>query len=76
MNIQNDNDVLNSKRITTQQAAEYLGFPVRNIQEGLQEGLFPFGIAYKKREWVYLISPERLVRYKHGDDIKNDTLSI
>lgn len=71
-----DEMILSTKRVKTQMAAEYLGIPVRNLQEGMQLGVFPFATAYKKNEWVYMIFPERLVRYKHGYDmVQSDALS-
>ncbi len=70
-----DDEILNSKRVTVMDTANYLGVPVRNIQEGLQYDKLPFGIAYKKKEWVYTIFPERLVVYKHARDIINNNLS-
>lgn len=71
-----DEMILAGKRVKTQMAAEYLGMPVRNLQEGMQAGVFPFAKAYKKSEWVYMIFPERLVRYKHGHDmVQSDALT-
>lgn len=70
-----DEMILATKCVKTQVAAEYLGIPVRNLQEGMQAGVFPFAIAYKKSEWVYKIFSERLFRYKHGYDmVQSETL--
>lgn len=68
-NIYSDDFILSLKKVTVQIAAEYLGISVRNIQAGMQEKMFPFGIALKKKEWIYIIFPERLVMYKHGYDM-------
>lgn len=64
-----DEMILELNKVNSNTAADYLGIPVRNLHEGLQEGKYPFGIAYKKKEWVYIILPERLVQYKHGYDM-------
>jgi len=70
-----DEMILKTARVKTQTAAKYLGIPVRNIQEGLQFGCFPFGTAYKKSEWVYMIFSERLVKYKHGTDVSENAIA-
>lgn len=64
-----DEEIMSMNKITPQVASRYLGIPVRNIHEGLQENAIPVGYAYKKNEWVYVIFPERLVKYKHGYDL-------
>ena len=64
-----DDEIMSLSRITPQIAACYLGVPVRNIQEGMQFEKLPIGYSYKKNEWVYVIMPERLVRWKHGLDM-------
>lgn len=64
-----DEEIMLMTRVTPQVASRYLGIPVRNIHEGLQEDKVPFGYAYKKSEWVYVIIPERLVKFKHGYDL-------
>lgn len=67
--VYNDEFILSLKKVTVQIAAEYLGISVRNVQAGMQEKMFPFGIALKKKEWIYIIFAERLVMYKHGYDM-------
>lgn len=64
-----DDDIMSMGKVTPQVASYYLGIPVRNIHEGLQGNVIPVGYAYKKNEWVYVIFPERLVKYKHGYDL-------
>ena len=68
-NTYSDNEIMELSRVTPQVASDYLGVPVRNIQEGMQNDKLPIGYAYKKSEWVYVIMPERLVRWKHGFDM-------
>lgn len=64
-----DDEIMELSRVTPQVASNYLRVPVRNIQEGMQNNKLPIGYAYKKNEWVYIIMPERLIRWKHGLDI-------
>ena len=39
----------------------------------MQQKMFPFGVAFKNKEWIYKIFPERLVMYKHGYDMISST---
>ena len=64
-----DEEIMELSKVTPQIASFYLGVPVRNIQEGMQNNVLPIGYAYKKNEWVYVIMPERLIRWKHGLDM-------
>lgn len=64
-----DEDIMSMTRVTPQVASCYLGIPVRNIHEGMQENKIPIGYSYKKSEWVYIIIPERLIKFKHGYDL-------
>ena len=64
-----DEEIMGLTKVTPQIASSYLGVPVRNIQEGMQNNVLPIGYAYKKNEWVYVIMPERLIRWKHGLDM-------
>jgi len=68
-NSYSDEEILELSRVSPQVASAYLGVPVRNIQEGMQNEKIPIGYAYKKSEWVYVIMPERLVKWKHGLDM-------
>lgn len=71
--VYNDEFILSLKNVTVQIAAEYLGISVRNVQAGMQQKMFPFGVAFKNKEWIYKIFPERLVMYKHGYDMISST---
>lgn len=64
-----DKEIMEISKITPQIASSYLGISVRNIQEGMQNDKLPIGYAYKRNEWVYVIMPERMIRYKHGFDM-------
>lgn len=37
-------------RITTDMMADAMGIPVQSIRIGLQQGVYPFGVALKKNE--------------------------
>lgn len=62
-----DSDILALEKVSTAQAARYLGKDEVSIRLGLQQGEFPFGVAFKgtKEGYVYDIRPEALVHYKH-----------
>ena len=53
-----DSEIMELSKITPMIASIYLGIPVRNIQEGMQNDKLPIGYAYKKNEWDYVIIPE------------------
>jgi len=49
--------VWNPQVLTTQQAAKLMHKSVKFVQQGLQEGVFPFGYAVKTSgQWSYFIS--------------------
>lgn len=50
-------------------AARYLGIAVNTLYYALQDERAPFGFAIRSPlgTWAYQISPEALVKYKHGD---------
>ena len=64
-----DEEIMEISKITPQIASRYLGISVRNVQEGMQNDKLPIGYAYKRNEWVYVIMPDRIIRYKHGLDM-------
>lgn len=66
-----DEEILSMKRVKPTDAAKYLGVDVTTIYFGLQDGIYPFGVAIKSQResgsWIYDIRPRALVEYnKHG----------
>lgn len=49
------------------EVAEMLGTTEATIRIGLQQGVFPFGVAYKtkptNKNYVYVIFPEKVKEY-------------
>lgn len=49
------------------EVAEMLGTTECTIRIGLQQGIFPFGVAFKtdpnKKHYTYIIYPEKLKEY-------------
>lgn len=62
-----DSEILAMKKVSTAQAARYLGMDDVTLRLGLQSGELPFGTAFKgtKDGYIYDIRPEALVDYKH-----------
>jgi len=62
-----DSEILAMKKVSTAQAARYLGMDDVTLRLGLQSGELPFGTAFKgtRDGYVYDIRPEALVHYKH-----------
>ena len=58
------------------EAAKKLGMNVQTLRLGLQQGLFPFGVAIKTSEnrYTYKIFTERLEKYLGGEDLRNENL--
>lgn len=53
-------------KVTIKDVAEQLGVSQQTVRTGLQLGLFPFGIAYKKdgaEHYTYIIYPEKVKEY-------------
>ena len=53
-------------RITIKEAAAALGQAQETIRMGLQLGVYPFGVAYKKpgnQNWSYTIFPAKFAEY-------------
>lgn len=71
MAVIDDEYVLGRKKITTQEAADYLGMNWWTLVDGLRNGNFPFGTAKPGNggRWIYNIPGERLYRYKKGLDL-------
>ena len=53
--------------MTTKDAAKLLGTTEMTIRVGLQQGIFPFGVAFKtnpnNKNYKYVIYPEILKQY-------------
>lgn len=47
--------------------AELLGTTEQTVRVGLQQGVFPFGVAFKrsehKKQYTYVIYPEKVKQY-------------
>ena len=55
---------MNRDKMTPEKAAELLGITPQMIRLGLQQGVFPFGVAIRhKRKYSYDIRPDALRRY-------------
>lgn len=55
-------------KVTTKQAAEYLGESEMFIRCGLRAGALPIGSCQRtNKEYAYHISPYRLVAYQEGE---------
>lgn len=58
------------------EVAEMLGTTVETVRVGLQQGMFPFGVAIKKNpensRYVYIIFPEKVREYV---GVKNEEIS-
>ena len=52
------------------EVAEMLGTTESTIRIGLQQGVFPFGVAYKtkpeNKNYVYIIYPEKVKEFVTG----------
>jgi|GEM_PF-6947029 len=73
-----DEDILIMEKVSPKVAAYYLGCSPDNIYLGLQNGVFPFGVAIRHDiEWSYDIRPRALVEYnRHGKkDLLKDTVN-
>jgi len=59
--------ILNSKRITVDQAAKIMGVSKDFIRVGLQRGQLPFGVAVKMSSvYTYYINPKQFFEYVGG----------
>ena len=64
-----DDDILNiNGSVPVETAQKYLNIPKQMLYQGLQQGVFPFGVAVERRgKWSYDIRPKALVDYQnHG----------
>lgn len=62
-----DEEILKMKNVPVMIAADYLGMTYPMITWKLQQGELPIGTARKNKAWAYHISPQALVKYKHGE---------
>lgn len=58
--------------MTVNEVAKLLGKSPLTIRVGLQQGIFPFGVALKTREdrknYTYIIYPEKVREFIGGQD--------
>jgi hypothetical protein len=47
-------------------AAEIMNINPQTLRIGLQRGKFPFGVAIKRKRWVYWINTEAFIKYMKG----------
>ena len=56
--------------MTVKEVADLLGCTQLTIRVGLQQGVFPFGVAFKTKpehkNYVYVIYPEKVKEYVRG----------
>jgi predicted transcriptional regulator len=53
--------------LTVKEVAELLGTTEQTIRVGLQQGVFPFGVAFKRskkgKNYTYVIYPKKVTEY-------------
>lgn len=58
--------------MTTKEVAILLGKTEATIRVGLQQGIFPFGVAFKtnpnNKQYNYVIYPEKVKEYITGNE--------
>lgn len=56
--------------MTVKEVAELLGTTEQTIRVGLQQGVFPFGVAFKRsksgKNYTYVIYPKKVKEYIGG----------
>ncbi len=52
--------------VSVNEAAKILNMPPQMLRHCLQEGLFPFGVAVKRKRWSYYINRARLQTWLEG----------
>ncbi len=62
-----DEEILAMTEVPAMIAADYLGMTYSMLTWKLQQGELPIGTARKNKAWAYHISPQALVKYKHGE---------
>jgi len=63
-----DKEILSLDNVPPVTAAKYLGLSIHSLYYGLQQHVFPFGVAVLNPggKYSYHISPGLLVAYKRG----------
>lgn len=59
-----DEQIAAMDNVTPEIAGKYIGKSAEFVRIGLILGKFPFGVAFKKTQYVYHIPGPALVRYK------------
>ena len=68
-----DDEIRAMKKVTVKIAADYLGISHTMVTLGMRNNLLPIGFATKDEStygghgWTYVIVPERLIAYNHGE---------
>lgn len=65
-----DEEILRHPNVPLALAAKYIGSSSTTVRYALQDERVPFGFAARNPEtdtWAYNISPQLLIKYKHGD---------
>lgn len=63
-------ELVDSKKITVEQAAKIMGVTPMFLRLGLRRKEFPFGVAIKfEKNWSYYINAERFRLWMAGEDL-------
>lgn len=62
-----DEEIMQYDNVPATVAAKYLGVAPQTLMLGMRYGANPVGWAIDGKRWTYVIPPERLVKWKHGD---------
>lgn len=58
---------MKKERLTIKKASEISGIPQQTLRIGLQRGIFPFGVGYKRKEdsnnYVYVLYDNIFYKY-------------
>lgn len=71
-----DSFVLGKDKLSTHEAADYLGMSWWRLTEGLKNNEFPFGTAKLGRtgtQYIYTIYAEACYRFKHGQSASSES---
>jgi excisionase family DNA binding protein len=49
--------------LTVKEAAKKLNMPEQAVRAGLEQGVFPFGVAIKRGRWTYYIYKEKFEQW-------------
>lgn len=55
------------KTITVAEAAKLLGSYPSFVRLGLQQRVFPFGFAVKRKKWAYIIYEDKLIGWLNSN---------